>query len=189
MWKWALAISLLILSLGIAAGVGEYIGLWSVSRPMLDWAIAQPALSPHAEMYRIGRGEWREWSERVAGLEEWEGDLQREAARLREEWARLEVERKALARSQQELEREEARIEQRLAELHEAEERAMNLGRLREIYEAMRPDEAAQVAESLEEETLVALLSAMEARRAAQLLERMEPAQAARLTHLIREAR
>lgn len=186
-WKWLFAIVLLAASLATAAVAGEYIGLWSVSRPLLNWATTIPAFQPHVQMYRVGRGDWQEWERRQEEQAQWEEDLKREARRLRDEWARLEAERKALEQRAEALRREEARIAARLEELEGAQRRADNLDRLREIYQAMRPEDAAAVAESLDDALLVELLETMETAQAARLLAELDPERAARLTRLVRQ--
>src|SRR5690625_3114761 len=148
-WRWGFAFMLLVVALGVAAWAGEHIGLWSVTRPMLDWAVAQPALAPHAQMYRVGRGDWREWERLQRHQEQWEEDLRREARRLAEEEARLARERRDLEQRYEALKQEEERIAARLEELEGALEEAEALERLREIYEAMRPADAAAVAENM----------------------------------------
>lgn len=182
MWKWVLSFIFLLISLLVGAVSGEYVGLWSVSRPLLNWAVTLPAVAPHVEMYRVGRGDWQEWDRRVQSLQEWEDDLKREALQLKDEWSRLDARNRELDQRERALERRQAEIDLQLAQLEEAQRQAMSLNRLREIYEAMGAQEAAQVAESLNDDTLMALLGAMEPRRAAQLLSRLEPERAARLT-------
>lgn len=181
------ALSLLVLSLLVAAVAGEYVGLWSISRPALNWAVRQPALAPHVAMYRVGRGDWEEWEERQEAQRQWEEDLRREARRLADEWVRLETERRALERQMEALKQEEARIERRLAALEEAERRAEGLERLRELYAAMRPEEAAVAAAELDDGLLVELLQGMDAARAARLLGQMDPERVARITRLMRQ--
>lgn len=181
------AVGLLLTSLVVAAAAGEYIGLWSVSRPLLRWAASIPAVAPHVQMYRIGRGDWEEWQQERDALVQWQMDLEREARRLTDEWARLETERRALEAREEALRREEARIAARLEELEQAEERAATIDRLREIYEAMRPEEAAAVAEKLEDAVLLQLLTNMEPARAARLLGQLDPDRAARLTRIARQ--
>lgn len=189
MWRWVLAIVILIISIGVAAWAGEYIGLWSVSRRVLDLAVTHPALAPHVEMYRVGRGDWREWERRQREQAQWEEDLRREAVRLAEEEARLAREWRELEKEREALKREEERIAARLQELQAAQEEAETLDRLREIYEAMRPADAAAVVESLDDDMVVELLQLLDARRAARILGEMSPERAAALTGLVRQDR
>src|SRR5690606_23966660 len=108
----------------------------------------------HVEMYRVGRGDWEEWERRAQALQEWEEDLKREALRLKDEWNRLEARSRELDQRERDLDARRAEIDRQLAQLEEARRQAMSLNRLREIYEAMGVQEAAQVAETLSDETL-----------------------------------
>jgi len=180
---------LLIVAIGVAAWAGEHIGLWSVTRRVLDWAVAQPALSPHIEMYRIGRSDWREWEQRQRAQAQREEELRREARRLAEEESRLAREWRELEKQREALKREEERIAAMLEELEAAQQEAAALDRLREIYEAMRPADAAAVVESLDDETVVELLRLLDARRAARILGELPPERAAVLTGLVRQDR
>ena len=187
MLKWAFAVSLLLASILVAAATGQYLGFWNLTEPVITWALGIPGMSRHVEYYRAGRHDWEEWQARQQAMEEWERDLRREAQRLGLEWSRVEEERRTLQQRADELRREKEWLESRLAELRALEQLHMNVERLRDIYNAMRPEEAARVMERLENETVVRILTAMEPRQAGRVLGQLDPQRAAELSRLIRE--
>lgn len=146
---------------------------------------AIPALADHTAIYRLGRS-------RNDAIQEVIDSAERERQRLEEERSALEAERKALASEWQALKRERDLLELEQQQL-EAEWRTLNhvleeeqsIAQLAELYEQMRPEAIARMADNLDDEFLMNLLLNMEERRAAALLSALQPERAAEISRYI----
>lgn len=169
-WKTVGVTVLFLFSLVVLFTVLQVTGLWDWLNPLTRQLAATPALAPHVEMYRIGRQEWGALQDEQARLAAWEAQLSLEAERLAEQERALRE-----AQSQLELERRrladwEAELEDRLALVERLEDEQRALQQLREMYEAMRPQEAARILADMSDTEIAALLADMDPRTAAAIL-------------------
>jgi flagellar motility protein MotE (MotC chaperone) len=107
-------------------------------------------------------------------------ELDRRAERLREREATVQAAEKRLDQKVGELDRLRGEIEALLVEYDEQE--AKQLDRLVEIYEKMKPKDAAKIFEDLEMEVLLKVVERMKERATAPILAEMRPNKAQELT-------
>lgn len=184
-WKTTLAVLLLIVSLMTAMAVLQVTHLWDWMNPLTRTMMAWPALAPHVEMYRTGREEWRVVQTQRRALQEREFELAVRAERM-DEGERL------LAAAQNELELERARLlaweeqlDDRQAALERAEDEALALERLRDLYAAMRPQAAAAILVDMQEAEIASLLNDMTPRQAGSILAALPTDKAANVSRAL----
>lgn len=180
-----LVILLLFISIGAAFVVAQVTLLWDWLNPLTRYMTTWPVMQPHLEMYRLGREEWRALEAHRETLDVRELDLQGRAARLQDEQQalraaqnELELERGRLAALERDLEEREGRI----AALEEAR---ASLDGLREVYAAMRPQEAATILADLRPEEIASLLADMPPRQAGSILAALPKERAAAVSRLM----
>lgn len=169
-WKTILVILLFIVSIVTALFVVQVTSLWDWLNPLTRKMVAWPVLQPHVEMYRHGREEWGEVEARVQALEVRELDLQGRHERLDDEQRQLKTAQNELELEQARLAAWEQTLQRREAELDERESSLTSLDNLREVYAAMRPQEAASIMADMEPEEIVSLLNDMPPRQASAIL-------------------
>lgn len=169
-WKTLGVTVLFMFSVAVLFTVLQVTGLWDWMNPLTRRLATTPALAPHVEMYRLGREAWGDLANERARLTQWETRLSVEEARL------AELER-TLRRTQNELDLErqrlaawEAELSARQAAVERLEDEQLALQRVREMYEAMRPQEAARILSDLTDEEVALLLADMDPRTAASIL-------------------
>lgn len=169
-WKSVIAVLLLIVSIFVALFVLQVTQLWDWLNPMTRRMATWPVLAPHVEMYRVGRDRWRVAEAEREALDERQLELDGRAARLNEEQRQL-----ASARNELELERArltewERQLNDRQLAVEQLEDGAEALDRLRDLYAAMRPQEAATIMSDMQEDEIAALLADMAPRQAGSIL-------------------
>lgn len=169
-WKTVAAMLLFFVSIAVLFAVLQATGLWNWFDPLTRRLTAWPVAAQHVEMYRLGRRDWRVFQDEEQRLASWEAELTAEAERLaleqktlRTAQNELDLEHQRLAAWESELDARQAVVE-RLEQEHEA------LERLREVYEAMRPQEAARILADMTDEEVASLLLDMDPRTAASIL-------------------
>lgn len=184
-WKTIFAIFLFLFSIVVALVVAQVTSLWDWLNPLTRRAATWPVMQPHVEMYRLGREEWNAIEAHRETLDVREMDLQGRAARL-------EQEQRELRAAQNELELERSRLaslEQALAErerqIAEREAAQTSLEGLREVYGAMRPQEAAAILTDLQAEEIAVLLVDMQPRQAGSILAALPKEKAAAVSRLM----
>lgn len=177
--------ALFVVSVVVMFVVLQVTGLWNWFNPLTRRMATWPMMAPHVEMYRLGREDWRVLQSEQARLETWEIELRVEADRLAEE-------QRALRRAQNELDLERARLAAWEDELHarqalveRLEDEQQALERLREVYEAMRPQEAARILADLSDEEVSRILMDMDPRTAAAILAAFAADRAASVSRLL----
>lgn len=182
MWKTILAVTLLLFSLATLAVVGQVVGFWDWAGPLWERMSAWPALAPHVERYELGRETGELLASREAHLAQWQAELEEEAAVLAAQWRELDEARWQLERREAELADWEVRLAARQAAVERLEEAAEARDRLRALYEAMRPQEAARILVDLDNEEISLLLAEMSPRQAGQILAALPPERAAEVS-------
>lgn len=184
-WKTIGAMMLFFISIIVMFGVLQVTGLWDWLNPLVRRAATWPVLAPHAEIYRLGRTDWRVLQNEQERLATWE-------AALRHDADQLEQEQRALRTALNELELERARLAQweeelvaRQAAVERLEEEQQALERLRDMYESMRPQEAARILADMTDDEVAVLLADMDPRRAAAILAAFPADKAAVVSRLL----
>lgn len=169
-WKTLGVTVLFITSVVVLFVVLQVIGLWDWLNPLTRHLASTPVLAPHVEMYRLGREDWRVLQDEQARLASWETELKAQADRLAEQES-------ALKRAQDELEQAwarvaawEAELASRQAAVERLEDEQRSLERVRELYEAMRPQEAARIMADMSDDEVARLLEDMDPRTASAIL-------------------
>ncbi|MFO7311359.1 MAG: hypothetical protein C0P61_004795 [Bacillota bacterium] len=182
MWKTVLAVTLLLVSLVTAMVVVQIIGLWDWAGPLWARIAALPAVAPHVERYQLGEEKAALLAAREQELADRAAWLDAEMAALEEQRRQLEAQREELERQRRELVRLQEQLAVREAALRELEDAAVARERLRAVYEAMRPQEAARILLDLTDEEISLLLVGMSPRQAGQILAALPPDRAAQVS-------
>ncbi len=169
-WKTLGVTVLFLFSVVVLFVVLQVTGLWDWLNPLTCHLASTSVLAPHVEMYRLGREDWRVLQDEKARLATWEAELQARAERLAEQ-------EDALKRAQDELEQERARaaaweaeLMTRQAAVERLEDEQRALERVRELYEEMRPQEAARILADMSDDEVARLLDDMDPRTASAIL-------------------
>lgn len=169
-WKTMFSILLLIVSILVALYVAQVTLLWDWLNPLTRQLATWPVMQPHVEVYRLGQERWNEVETRQQALDVRELDLDGRFERLQEEQRQLRAAQNELELEQVRLAEWEEELEAWAEALAETAERMASLDNLREMYAAMRPQEAAAIMADLEPAEVAALLSDMSPRQASGIL-------------------
>lgn len=184
-WKSMFVIALFIFSLLVALVVAQVTQLWDWFDPLTRRLAEWPPMQPHLEMYRAGREEWRAAEAVRESIDVRELDLENRFLRLEEEQRRLKTAQNELEMERVRLERWEAELEARLQRVEEREAGVAALDDLREVYAAMRPQEAAAILQDMEPEEIASLLSDMAPRQSGPILAALSRDKAMEVSRLL----
>lgn len=163
-------VMLFFISIGVLFTVLQVTGLWDWFNPLTRRLAQWPVLAPHVEMYRLGRAEWGVLQDEQARLARWELELRAEAERLAEEQRQLRNAQNELDAERARLDARERELEARRAAVERLEDEHQALQRLREVYQEMRPQEAARILADMSDEEVTVLLADMDPRTVAAIL-------------------
>lgn len=169
-WRTFGVIVLFFVSVGVLFTVLQVTGLWDWLNPLTRRVATWPAVAPHVEMYRLGREEWQELQGEQARLAEWETVLRLEAERLAQEERALRAAQNELNVERSRLQQWETELAARQSAVERLEDEYEALERLREVYESMRPQEAARILADMTVDEVALLLEDMDPRTTAAIL-------------------
>lgn len=184
-WKTLGVTVLFLVSVAVFLLVLQATGLWDWMNPLTRRLLEWPVLAPHVEMYRLGREAWGDLQSERARLAEWEKRLSVEEARLAELERALQRSQNQLELQRQQLAAWEAELTARQAALERLEDERQAVQRVREMYEAMRPQDAARILADMADEEVAALLIDMDPRTAANILAALPVQKAAVVSRLL----
>lgn len=182
----AIGVTLLVLLIGVT-------GLWALNamgvvnleEMLLTRLAAVPAFADRINVYRLGLSRNDEIAALKAQLEQERALLEAARTELEAERKSLAAERTALEREREQLAREREQLDREWQGLYMMRTVEENIARLVTVYQGMRPEELARVAEGLDDTLLVQILLSMDERNAAKLLGALTPDRAAKLSRLI----
>lgn len=176
---------LFMVSIVVLFVVLQATGLWNWLDPLTRSLTTWPVVAEHVEMYRLGRDDWRVLQNEERRLAEWEAKLTGDAQQFATEQRALRTAQNELELERQRLAAWEADLAARQAVVERLEEEYEALQRLREVYEAMRPREAARILVDMTDAEVASLLVDMDPRTAAAILAEFPVDKAAVVSRLL----
>ncbi len=172
MVKWLTAIYTLIISVLLALVILTVTGVIHPQAALIEYAQSIPAFAPYIETYYIG-ADWEKWHrQRQAELEAEKQELEHLKERLELKQRELEEFSATLARQEQ--------------TLAAARERQLNAANLAQLYTQMRPEEAVEILQLMDQALVLDILTAMDHETAALILAALSPELAAQLSSQFR---
>ncbi|HKM17070.1 MAG: hypothetical protein GX228_04015 [Firmicutes bacterium] len=175
MVRWLAAVYTLIISVIIAFVLLTITGLIQPQDKLIEYAQSIQAFAPYVETYYVG-AQWQDWhAEKQAEFDAIHQEIEAQHQSLNAKEQQLHVLSQSLARQEQTLNEQRAKSQS-----------AANLARL---YSQMRPEEAVEILQLMDQELILEVLLAMDEETAALVLAALPRSLAAELSTRFQEGR
>lgn len=153
MFRWVLAVILLILSLVVASVILTITGVIHPQDKLIDFATSIPWLAPHIEIYQIGL-ESQQWSDK-------------EQAKIDSAWIEINQKEQELARQEQTLRDLDDRLTRQEQALTDKMNKNQSVASLAALYGKMRPEEVVDILVLMDKNLVLETILAMDGETAA----------------------